>query len=673
MSHCPQRPSPVFRHRHRFRWGRKEGLPRVVLVGNPNVGKSLIFNCLTGSCVDTANYPGVTVGLTEKVVKGREKDRDFILADLPGIYGFGGASPDQKATWDYIFKNKPDLLVAVLDATNLPRNLFLLMVLMALDFPLIVVGTFGDKAEQEGEPVNWEKLSRILEIPVIPVVAPKGRGISQLYREIQRQLTLKERAPYPLPYPEFMRNLVFKLEGHMEKAGLPPRRSAFLFFMGDSEVKKILEEKGLKKEAENLLNEFLTAHKIEDLPEALFSFHHSLSRVISQAAQKPHTHLPRRLEKFISSPLSGSITAIFLLLLIFSTLFIVGGWLSEVLSASWQSLVSPYLQKLALYFFGEGAWAKVFLWGFDEGILAALTVGIPYIFIFYLILAFLEDTGYLSVLSFLGERLTRLFGLPGRALINLVASAGCNVPALSGTKILPTMRERFIASLLILLVPCSARSAVIFGAAAPFLGIGAALSIYLLVGALILIFGTLFNRIFRGKPSVLIAEIPPLRWPQFKLVLRKTWFRFSDFLYFATPILILGSLLLGSLYETGAIWSLMAPLKPLIEGWMGLPLSAGLAIIFAFLRKEMSLQLLLVLAAAHAGTPTTNLLSFMSPAQLYVFVYFITISFPCLSAFSMLFRELKRKRALIILLLMLSFSIFTSGLINRFLNLLGFK
>lgn len=673
MSHCPQRPFPGFRHRRRLRWGREEELPRVVLVGNPNVGKSLIFNCLTGSCVDTANYPGVTVGLTEKVVRGKERYKDFILADLPGIYGFGGASPDQKATWDYIFKKEPDLLVAVLDATNLPRNLFLLMVLMALDLPLIVVGTFGDKAEQEGEPVNWEKLSRLLEIPVIPVVAPKGRGISQLYREIQKHLSQKERTPYPLPYPEFMRNLIFKVERIMEKAGLPPRRSTFLLFMGDSETKKKLEERGLKEEVERLLEEFSATHKIEDLPGALFSFHHSLSRVIAQAAQKPHTHLPRKLEKILSAPVSGSISAILLLLTIFSALFLVGGWLSELLSRSWQSLVSPYIQKLALYFFGEGAWAKVFLWGFDEGILAALTVGIPYIFIFYLILAFLEDTGYLSVLSFLGERLTRLFGLPGRALINLVASAGCNVPALSGTRILPTMRERFIASLLILLVPCSARSAVIFGAAAPFLGIGATLSIYLLVGILILIFGMLFNRLFPGKPSVLIAEIPPLRWPQLKLVLRKTWFRFSDFLYFATPILILGSLLLGSLYETGAIWSLMAPLKPLIEGWMGLPLSAGLAIIFAFLRKEMSLQLLLVLAAAQAGAPTTNILSFMSPAQLYVFVYFITISFPCLSAFSMLLRELKGKRALIILFLMLSFSTLTSGLLYRFLILLGFK
>ncbi|MCR4428591.1 MAG: ferrous iron transport protein B [Caldiserica bacterium] len=673
MSHCPGDSPRGTRFRHRFRWGKRAELPRVVLVGNPNVGKSLIFNCLTRSCVDTANYPGVTVGLTEKVVKGKEKDQDFILADLPGIYGFGGPSEDQKAAWDYIFKNKPDLLVAVLDSTNLSRNLFLLMVLMALDMPLIVAGTFGDKAEQEGEPVNWEKLSRILEIPVIPVVAPKGRGITQLYREIQKRLSQRGSPSYPLPYPEFMRNLVFQLEEIMKKAGLPPRRSVFLFFMGDQEIRKALEEKGLLKEAEETLESFLKTHGIKDLPEALFSFHHSLSRVIAQGAQKPHTHIPRKLEKMLSSPISGSIAAILLLLAVFSTLFLVGGWLSELLSRSWQSLVSPYLQKLAFYLLGEGPWAKVFLWGFDEGILAALTVGIPYILIFYFILAFLEDTGYLSVLSFLGERLTRLFGLPGRALINLVASAGCNVPALSGTRILPTMRERFIASLLILLVPCSARSAVIFGAAAPFLGIGAALSIYALVGIIILIFGTLFNRVYPGKPSVLIAEIPPLRWPQLRLVLRKTWFRFSDFLYFATPILIFGSLLLGSLYETGVVWSLMAPLRPIIEGWMGLPVSAGLAILFAFLRKEMSLQLLLVLAAAQAGAPTTNLLSFMTPAQLYVFVFFITISFPCLSAFSMLLRELKAKRALIILLLMLSFSILTSGFLYRFLTYLGFR
>jgi len=669
MSHCSS-PPPRGRFRHRFRWGQKGELPRVVLAGNPNVGKSLIFNSITGSCVDTANYPGVTVGLTERVVKGEEKD--FILADLPGIYGLETASEDQKAAWDYIFQKKPDLVVTVLDSTNLARNLYLLMILMALDLPLIVAGTFGDKAEQEGEPVNWEKLARILEIPVIPVVAPKGRGISQLRKEIQKRLSTKSNHSYPLPYPAFMRNLIAKLEEIMKKAGLPARKSAFLFLMGDRGVKQTLEEKGLLEEAEKTLGSFLEAYGINDLPEALFSFHHSLSQVIAQAAQKPHKHIPRRLEKFLTSPLSGTIAAITLLVAVFSTLFLVGGWLSELLSFTWQAVVSPPLEKLALSLFGPGPWAKVFLWGFDQGILAALTVGIPYIFIFYLILAFLEDTGYLSVLSFLGERLTRLFGLPGRALINLVASAGCNVPALSGTRILPTMRERFIASLLILLVPCSARSAVIFGAAAPFLGWGAALSLYGLVALLILGFGTLMNKVYPGKPSVLIVEIPPLRWPQINLVLRKTWFRFADFLYFAAPILILGSLLLGSLYETGAVWSVMAPLRPILEGWMGLPVAAGLAILFAFLRKEMSLQLLLVLAAAQAGAPTTNLLSFMTPAQLYVFVYFITISFPCLSAFSMLLRELRAKNALIILILMLSFSILTSGLLYRLLLVLGF-
>jgi len=656
--------------RRRFRWGQREALPRVALVGNPNVGKSLIFNCLTGSCVDTANYPGVTVGHSERVVRG--ESQNYLLVDLPGIYGLEAATPDQSAAWDYVFQRKPDLVVAILDSTNLARNLYLLMVLMALDLPLLVVGTFGDKAEQEGEPVNWEKLSQILEIPVIPVVAPKGRGIPLLRREILKALSRKKTQAFPLPYPAFMRELVSRLEDLMKKAGLPSRRSAFLFLMGEESVRQTLGERGLLTEAEKTLESFLKAYGVQDLPGALSSFHNSLSRVIAQAVQKPHKHIPRRLEKFLTSPLSGAIAALALLVLVFSALFLVGGWLSELLSSTWQAVVSPPLERLAILIFGPGAWAKVFLWGFDQGILAALTVGIPYIFIFYLILAFLEDTGYLSVLSFLGERLTRLFGLPGRALINLVASAGCNVPAIAGTRILPSMRERFIASLLILLVPCSARSAVIFGAAAPFLGWGAALSLYGIVALLILGFGTLMNKIYPGKPSILIAEIPPLRWPQFNLVLRKTWFRFADFLYFAAPILILGSIFLGGLYETGAVWSVVAPLRPILEGWMGLPVAAGLAILFAFLRKEMSLQLLLVLAAAQAGAPTTNLLNFMTPAQLYVFVYFITVSFPCLSAFSMLVRELKAKNALIILLIMLSFSILTSGLLYRLLVALGF-
>jgi ferrous iron transport protein B len=655
------------RHRRRGRHSARFDLPRVALVGNPNVGKSLLFNRISGSHVETANVPGVTVAIAQAVVENR-----YRLLDLPGVYGFQTMTPEQLVTWDALLAQPPDLVIAVLDATNLPRNLAFLLTLMSLDLPLLVVGTFGDKADQEGEPIDWAKLATLLEVPVVPVVATRNQGVPALKRTILRMLEQPSTPVYPLPYPATMRSLVARMERLAKEANLPPRRSAFLFLLGEKKTQESLGKAGKRIEAEEWKAQFQRQQRITDLPLALFTFHQSLAKMIAVGVQKPHRHLPRRLERWITAPLSGTVTAIGLLLVIFFSLFALGNFLSEGITALWTASVSPLLRSLFVSWFGPGAVANVLLWGLDQGILAALTVGVPYILIFYLLLSFLEDTGYLSVLSFLGERLTRLFGLPGRSLVNMVASAGCNVPALSGLRLLPTMRERFIGSVLVLLVPCSARTAVILGAAGLYLGWGAALSVYGWVLLWIFLFGMLLHRFSPSLPSVVITEIPPLRWPQTRLVLRKTWFRFREFLFLATPILIVGSMILGTLYETGAIWSMIQPLTPVLTGWMGLPAVVGLALIFSLLRKEMALQLLLVLVAGQLGSGSTNLLALLTPAQLYVFVYFVTISFPCLASFAVLTREIGGRRAFLVLLLLFSFAIFTSGLVYRLLLALGF-
>jgi ferrous iron transport protein B len=639
---------------------------RVALVGNPNAGKSLLFNRLTGAAVESSNYPGVTADLSRRTIQ--QDGLSIELVDLPGVYGYQTVSGDQALTWRFLQEEPPDLVVVVIDATHLARNLSLLLTLLASDCPLLVAGTFGDIAQEEGDPVDWDKLSRLMEIPVVPVVPPRNQGLPLLRQAIVR--SLRERKPHrwPLPYPRLMGATVARLARLMGDAGLPARSSTFRFLEGDPALRLELEKRGWQEEADQILEEFRHSSSIRDIPLALNTFWSSLGGVIAEAAQRPHHHLPRRLERFLVAPLSGSLVAVGLLLLIFTLVFTLGGWLAEGLTTFWLSAVSPLLQGAVHALLGAGPVGRVLLWGIDDGILAALTVGIPYIFVFYLILSLLEDSGYLGVLSFLGERLTRLFGLPGRALISLVASAGCNVPALVGTRTLPTQRERFIASFLILLIPCSARTGVVLGAAAPYLGWGAALSLYGLLLLVILGFGLILNRVNKGRASAMIVEIPPLRWPIPSLVLRKTWVRFADFLLIATPILVVGSMVLGTLFVTGAIWSVTAPLRPIVEGWMGLPAVAGLALIFALLRKEMALQLLMVLAVAQFGTGARNLLSFMTPAQLYVFIYFILVSFPCLSAFTVLWREQGWKRSLLIFAILFAFSIFTSGLLYRVLT-----
>ncbi len=240
---------------------------------------------------------------------------------------------------------------------------------------------------------------------------------------------------------------------------------------------------------------------------------------------------------------------------------------------------SPLLASAVHAVFGYGALAGTLLWGLDGGILAALAVGIPYILTFYFVLALLEDSGYMNAAAFLADRVMHLFGLHGRAVIPLMAAAGCNVPAIMGTRVLATKRERTIACALVVLVPCSARTAVILGSVSLFVGWQWALLVFGVLGLVGLAAGLLLNRILPGEPEGLVMEMFPFRRPSLRLVATKTWKRFGTFLWAAAPIMLLGSFALGALYETGLIWHLSRPLEPVVVGWLGLPAVAGLTLL----------------------------------------------------------------------------------------------
>ena len=274
------------------------------------------------------------------------------------------------------------------------------------------------------------------------------------------------------------------------------------------------------------------------------------------------------------------------------------------------------------------------------GINAALAVGIPYILTFYFLLAFLEDSGYLNAVAFLTDRLMHKMGLHGRAAIPLVAGAGCNVPAIMGTRVLGTMRERIIASTLVVLTPCSARTAVILGAVSLTAGWRWALVIYAVTAVMAILTGVGMHHFMPGRGTGLVMEMFPFRRPGLGPVIQKTWNRFREFVVVATPIILGGSIVLGGLYETGLLWWFAIPLRPIMEGWLGLPAVAGLTLIVAVLRKELALQLLVTLAIAQYGLQAKNLLTFMRPDQIVVYALVNTLYVPCVATISILAREL---------------------------------
>jgi ferrous iron transport protein B len=256
-------------------------------------------------------------------------------------------------------------------------------------------------------------------------------------------------------------------------------------------------------------------------------------------------------------------------------------------------------------------------------------------------------------------------GLHGRVIIPILTGAGCNVPAIMGTRVLTTKRERILACTLIVLVPCSARIAVILGAVANFLGwVYAALIIGFEI-LLIALVGWGLHRLLPGESSGLVIEMFPFRVPSASAIVKKTWFRFKDFAFMAFPIVVLGSFAMGALYETKYLWMIAAPLEPAVSGLLGLPAVAGITLILGVLRKELTLELLVALAIVQYGSTAQNLLVFMSPLQIIVFALVVTIYIPCVATIAVLGKELGWRNAFFIMMFTIALALIVGAVAYR--------
>jgi ferrous iron transport protein B len=355
--------------------------------------------------------------------------------------------------------------------------------------------------------------------------------------------------------------------------------------------------------------------------------------------------LADRMAHWTTSPWPGIPLFIGVSLAAFLAVIQVGGWLAAMLGAAWAATVSPFLAAAVPAVVPVPIVANSLLWALDGGMLGMLSVGIPYVLTFYLLLAILEDSGYLTSAAVLMDRVFGVLGLPGRAAIPLLAAAGCNVPAIYGTRVLRTRRERVLGSFLITLTPCSARSAVVIAALAPYAGVHVAIAAFGVVAAATIAAGLGANALIPGRQPSLVLELAPLRMPLLRHVAAKAWWRFRGFAVTATPIMLVGSLVLGVVYEAGAWQGIAAAIGPSVETWLGLPAIAGVAIAFAFLRKELALQLLIAFAAVELGRQAT-LGELMSPPQLFVYAIVSSLSIPCIATLAALRGELGTRAAL---------------------------
>jgi len=641
------------------------------LAGNPNVGKSSLFNALTGAGCETANCAGVTTEAC--AVCTHWGGRRVEVVDLPGTYSLDGQGGDQRAARIALLTRRPDVVVAVVDATNLGRSLYLPLQLLDLGFRVVVAVNLSDEARRRARDVDTEALARELGVPVVATVAPRGEGLPQLEAAMLRVATsnngLGRAAGTPLPegVADRVATLAAEISSRAAEAGRPPfglapRAAAITVLEGDAEVVEALalDTAGVLTLAD------------DGLALAIAQARHAEARRLAVAAQAP---LPRAAAdtwwRLTTSPRTGIPILIGVIAAMFAMLFVVGDVLSRLLTGAWTAWVSPAVTSAVTSIFGDGVVGRTVLWGVDGGILATIAVGIPYILTFYFLLAFIEDTGYMNAAAFLSDRVMHRFGLHGRAVIPLIAAGGCNVPAIIATRSLPTKRERVIASALATLTPCSARTAVIIGAVAAFAGWQWALLTYFVVFVVGVSAGLGLNRLLPGQKGAFVMEMFPFRRPVIRQVAAKTWRRFREFVWDAAPIILIGSMVLGALYETGLVWKLTAPLSPVVEGWLMLPAVAGLTLVFAVLRKELALQLLLVFAAVSVGGAVADISSIMTKPQIITYAIVNTIYIPCLATIAVLRRELGWKWTATISAGTIVLALAVGGVVARLLPLIG--
>jgi ferrous iron transport protein B len=372
---------------------------------------------------------------------------------------------------------------------------------------------------------------------------------------------------------------------------------------------------------------------------------------------KPTTE--ERLHNLTTHRIAGYLIMVFSLLLIFYAIFTFGNYTSDLLN----NLLNG-LKPLSTSLFGTGIVGDLVWGGVAEGLIAGVTVALPYIIPFYIVLYFLEDSGYLSRIAFLMDNVMHKIGLHGKAFIPMMLGYGCNVPACLGCRIMETQRERTLAAFVTTLVPCAARTIIILGLVGRFIGIQWALVLYIFDLLVIFALGRLAFRVLPGEPSALIMEMADYRMPDLKTVLKETWFRLAEFIKIAFPLIIVGSFVIKAADVFGLLNPVANLLSPVTVAWLGLPVITGITLIFGVLRKELSLILLAALLAPVG-------LQVLTPVQMVVFTLVTMFYIPCVATISALVREFGGKKALFITVFEVVFAIILGGVALRLLTLVA--
>lgn len=627
---------------------------KIAFIGQPNAGKSTIFNGLAGYKTVTANFPGQTVHYTVSKVKAG--DEIFEIVDLPGIYSLTALDKAEIESRRYILSGQADVVINVIDASTLSRSLELTLQLAELQVPMVICLNMIDEARRKGLEINRDKLSEIFGVPVIETIANKGIGLDRIL--ISAKEAFKRRLiPKIQPFHRDIEEKIEKLENSIPEdfePTLPRRYIAVKLLEGDRELtEKVLSFTNLSQLVSQLKEEIKNSHG-RQADTVISSERHALTMNIFEEVTKvrdPLKTFREKVDDLLTSEYLGYPLLLAIMLGIFFVVFEAGSLLEEPLVGVFDSII----ERLPGYF-EESSLVYFVLKGLLEGFAGGLGVAIPYLIPFFIGLTILEDTGYLPRMAFLMDTVMHRIGLHGKSVIPIIVSYGCNIPGVMATRILESERDRFITAAISVLIPCAARTTVILGLVGAYIGGLAAGGLYLFNLIVLMLLGKILTRFIPEITPGLIMEIPPLRVPTFRNVYMKTWLRLKDFIVYGWPLLIVSSILLSFLEYFKIEQYLNQTLSPLVSYILGLPEQTGITLLFGILRKELSLIMLF------QAMDTTNLGAVMTSVQLVVFTIFTVFYMPCVGTVGVLIREFGIKRTLLISSFTVVFAILLSVL-----------
>jgi ferrous iron transport protein B len=607
---------------------------KIALVGQPNCGKSTIFNAVAGYRAATGNFPGTTVRLAWSSIRFDGLVAE--LVDVPGIYSLTSTNPAENAAKKFLLDEDVSLIVNVLDASLLSRSLELTLELRELGIPMVVCLNMMDEAERRGIRVSSRELSSLLGLPVVETVGYRGVGVRELFRQGTRQAN---QPPGPAEFIRWDRDVESSVqqvqsvvESSCPQSRLSNRFLAIKLLENDDDISA---EAGpaASGAARRLRGEIETMRGRPAESVIMSERHDCAMRLFEQSATvtTPKSDPRAALDSLLTHPLWGYVVLAIILVGFFWAIFGIGSLLENAISAKLGLLTVSILAR-----FPMGGIEHTVVASLMDGVQGGAGIVLPYLIPVLFGLAFLEDVGYLPRVAYLMDGLLHRVGLHGTSMLPIILGYGCSVPACMATRILPSKRDRFLASVLAALVPCSARSTVIFALVAFYLGPMWALGIFGFNAMVVIFSGWLLARVWPEISAGMILEVPRYQWPAFRALTGKVWLRLREFVVLSWPLLIAGSLVLG----LGTYWHFdhyaNVALSPLTLV-LGLPAVLGTTLVFGLLRKELAL----IMLAQALGT--TSVATVLSSTQIIVFTIFITFYIPCLATLVALVKEIGKK------------------------------